>query len=278
MRFVPSPVMAPLPLTAILLAAAGILSACAAQPTHNDQLEQARIAVSSLEQDPDGQAAAAQQLSNARASLQRANEAFEQGQSPEEVTHLAYLADRQAATGTALADEFRARRELANTSEERSSILLQARTEEAQRARQELADLKARQTPRGLELTLSSDVLFNTGSAELKPGANLQISRLANFMHSSPNTRVMIEGHTDSTGSMAFNDQLSAHRAQSVAVALETQGITRDRIETVGRGQHFPIASNETSAGREQNRRVDIILSDTSGQFARGANQGPVVR
>jgi outer membrane protein OmpA-like peptidoglycan-associated protein len=268
------------------LAAAGILSACAGPPARNEQLEQARIEVHSLEQDPDAQNVASQQLSDARANLQRASDAFDHRKSTEEVNHFAYLADRQTATGHALADELRARRELANADERRAQIQLQARTEEARRAREqaqraqsELAELKAQQAQqRGTELTLASDVLFNTGAAELKPGANLQISRLANYMRSNPKTRIMVEGHTDSTGSAAFNEQLSEQRAQAVASTLEMQGIATDRIQTVGRGEDFPVATNATADGRQQNRRVDIVLSDASGNFAQGVKEGPVAR
>jgi len=315
-----STIFTPVLLMAAGVAAAALLAACASRPAHNDQLEQARIEVRSLEQDPDAQAAAAQQLRDARADLQRANDAFEKHRSTDEVTYLAYLADREAETGKALADEYRAHEQLAKANEDRNRILLEARTQEARRAReqaqtageqaqnaqeeaqrqaqqaaaareeaeraqselqkeqQELSDLKTRQTQRGLELTLASDVLFNTGSAELKPGAALQINRLADFMRGNPKTRVIIEGYTDSTGSAAFNEQLSEQRAQAVASALATQGIAMDRVQTVGRGQGYPVASNATPAGRQQNRRVDIILSDISGRFAQGANQGPVVR
>jgi outer membrane protein OmpA-like peptidoglycan-associated protein len=281
------------------LAAAGILSGCASQPQRNDQLEQARTDVHSLEQDPDAQAAAQQQLRDAHADLQRADDALDKHRSSDEVTHLAYLADREADAGKALADEYRARQQLAKAGEERSHIQLEGRTEEAQRAneqaqnareeaqraqtelqkeQQELSELKTRQTQRGVELTLASDLLFNTGSAELKPGATLQISRLADFMRSNPKARVIVEGYTDSTGTAAHNEQLSQERAQAVASALETQGIMMDRIQTVGRGQDYPVASNDSSAGRQQNRRVDVILSDESGRFAQGATQGPVVR
>lgn len=299
-------------MSVVLVTAAG-LSACASRPQRNDQLEQARIAVQSLEQDPNAQQAAADQLRDARNDLQRANDAFEKHRSPEEVTYLAYLADRKAEAGKARTEEYRAHQELAKGNEERNRILLEARNQEVQNARrqaeqaqqqaqqsqqqaqqlqqeaqqaqsqlqkeqQELADLKTRETARGLELTLASDLLFNTGSATLKPGATLQLNRLADFMRQNPKTRIIVEGYTDSRGSAQYNEMLSQQRAQAVASALETQGVAMDRIQTVGRGKDYPVASNETSAGRQQNRRVDIILSDMSGRFAQGAEQGPVVR
>ncbi len=291
---------------ASLMVVAALLAACATTPQRNDQLEQARTAVRGLEQDPDAQTAAAQQLRDARNDLQRANEAFEKRRPRDEVTYLAYLADREAQTGRALANEYRARQQLARANDERNRILLEARNREVeqaraeaqraqaqtqaaqqraqsaesqlQRERQQLADLQARQTARGLELTMASDLLFNTGSATLKPGAMLQINRLAAFMHGNPQTRIIVEGYTDNRGSAAYNEELSQARAQAVASALESDGIAADRIQTIGRGKDYPVASNMTPAGRQQNRRVDIILSDMQGHFAQAATQAPEVR
>jgi outer membrane protein OmpA-like peptidoglycan-associated protein len=286
-----------------LVACATLLAACASTPVRNEQLDQARTAVRSLEQDPDAQQAAADQLRDARNNLDRANAAFAKHQPPEEVTYLAYLAQREAEAGKAHTDEYRSRQALAKGNEERSQILLEARNREIQQARQaaqtsqqrlqaaqaqaqsaqsqleqeraQLANMQARETARGLELTMASNVLFNTGSASLKPGAMLQLGRLADFMRGHPKTRIMIEGYTDDRGSPAFNQQLSQARAQAVGSALESDGVAPDRIRAVGRGQDFPVASNATPAGRQQNRRVDIVLSDMSGRFAEAAAQGP---
>ena len=79
-----------------------------------------------------------------------------------------------------------------------------------------------------------------------------------------------IEGHTDSTGSDDYNQALSQRRADAVAMALEGRGISADRIQAVGRGKSAPVAGNDTAAGRQQNRRVEIIFSDPQGQFASG--------
>lgn len=286
-----------------LMAAVALLAACATTPQRNDQLEQARTTVRGLDQDPDAQTAAAQQLRDARNDLQRANDAYGQKRPPEKVTHLAYLADHEAQTGKALASEYRARQQLAKGNEERSRILLEARNREVDRAReatqaaqaqtqaaqqraqaaenklqqekQQLTDLQARQTARGLELTMASDVLFNTASATLKPGATLQINRLADFMRGNHQTRIIVEGYTDGRGSAAYNQELSQARAQAVASALESAGIAADRIQTIGRGKDYPVASNMSPSGRQQNRRVDIILSDMSGRFAQAATQAP---
>jgi outer membrane protein OmpA-like peptidoglycan-associated protein len=292
-------------MVAALLTAVG-LAACATPPQPNEQLEQARLAVQSLEQNPDAQVAAAADLRDARNNLQDANEAFAKNESPEHVTYLAYLADREAQAGEERASAYRANQELAKGNEERNRILLQARNHEVDQARQaeadqaqqtqaarqqaqqaqaelqkereDLAALKARQTARGLELTFASDVLFDTASATLKPGASLQLNRLADYMRDSPKTRIVVEGYTDNRGSADYNQELSEQRAQSVATALTTQGVDADRVQTVGRGKEFPVASNATADGRQQNRRVDIVLSDMSGRFAQGATESPPMR
>ncbi len=167
--------------------------------------------------------------------------------------------------------------ELARLQAHTAQQQLQQQQQESAQLRKEqeqLRDLQARETSRGLEVTLG-DVLFATNSANLAPGANLRLDRLAAFLRSNPRTRVIIEGYTDSTGSADYNERLSRARAETVADALQAQGISPDRLHVVGRGEAFPVASNDTSAGRQQNRRVDLVFSDPSGRFAEGAEQGP---
>jgi outer membrane protein OmpA-like peptidoglycan-associated protein/outer membrane murein-binding lipoprotein Lpp len=297
-----SPTMMRLLISGIATSVA-LLAGCASQPVRNEQLEHARTTVQSLEQDPNAQQAAADQLRDSRRDLQRADAAFQKGESPQQVTYLAYLADHEAQAGKAFTDEYRTRQALAKGNEERNRILLEARNQEIQQARQtaqtaqqrmqdaqaqaqsaqnqlqqerqQLAEMKTRQTARGLELTLASNLLFNTGSSTLKPGATLQLGRLADFMRGNSKARIIIEGYTDNRGSADYNQQLSQARAQAVASALESEGIGSDRIQPIGRGKDFPVASNETPAGRQQNRRVDIVLSDMSGRFAQAATQAP---
>ena len=136
---------------------------------------------------------------------------------------------------------------------------------------QQLADLQAKKTDRGMVVTLG-DVLFDTGQATLKPGANLVIGRLATFLNANPQTKIMIEGHTDSRGTDEYNDALSERRARAVSDALSVRGVAQDSLRTMGRGKAYPVASNDTPEGRQQNRRVEIIFSDPSGQFAQVSN------
>ncbi len=123
----------------------------------------------------------------------------------------------------------------------------------------ELAELKGKQTERGIVLTLG-DVLFDTGKANLMPGASQVIDRLANFLEKHSDRNVVIEGHTDSVGGEEYNIQLSQRRADSVRKALLEKGISADRIATKGYGKRFPAASNQTAAGRQYNRRVEVVV------------------
>jgi OmpA-OmpF porin, OOP family len=228
-----------------------------------------------LSHEPLAQQAAAQDLQSARSQLQQADEALQQKKPITEVDHYAYLAQRSAEAGEARVQEAQAKQQLASAQSDRDAILLQARSRETDIAKsqlaqtqQQLADLQAKKTDRGMVVTLG-DVLFDTGQATLKPGATLALDRLADFMRANPQTKVRIEGHTDSTGSAEFNQLLSQRRADAVAAALENRGLSSDRVSTVGRGEEFPVASNASAAGRQQNRRVEVVFSDASGQFAR---------
>jgi OOP family OmpA-OmpF porin len=123
----------------------------------------------------------------------------------------------------------------------------------------ELSDLKAKQTERGIVLTIG-DVLFATGKADLSSDALRSVDKLADFLQKYPNRNVLIEGHTDSVGSDEFNLTLSQKRADSVKETLTSRGISEGRIATKGYGKKFPVASNDTVAGKQQNRRVEVIV------------------
>ena len=129
----------------------------------------------------------------------------------------------------------------------------------------QMKDMDAKQTNRGMVVTLG-DVLFDTNRSELKAGATRSVEKLAAFLKAYPKRGAMIEGFTDSTGSDATNMALSARRAEAVQTALANMGISRDRVEAKGYGEAFPVATNDSSAGRQLNRRVEIVLSDDSGK------------
>jgi outer membrane protein OmpA-like peptidoglycan-associated protein len=132
-------------------------------------------------------------------------------------------------------------------------------SQRADQYRSELQELQAKQTPHGMVVTLG-DVLFDVGKATLKPGAARAIDRLAEFLKQHGERKVRIEGFTDSTGSEETNQRLSEQRANAVRSALLERGVAPERIEAVGFGQGFPVATNDTQAGRQQNRRVEIVI------------------
>jgi outer membrane protein OmpA-like peptidoglycan-associated protein len=149
---------------------------------------------------------------------------------------------------------------------EQARLAAQAETEKAAKAKadadqlmKELSELKAQQTERGIVLTIG-DVLFATGKANLSPAANKSVAKLAEFLKKYPTRNVLIEGHTDSVGSDDFNLALSQQRANSVKARLVADAVDPARITTVGYGKKYPVASNDTKAGKAQNRRVDLII------------------
>jgi outer membrane protein OmpA-like peptidoglycan-associated protein len=255
------------------------MTACATTPPHSDQLDQARTQVQALSQEPLAQQAAADDLRAAQGRLQQAETALQQGKPLATVDHLAYLAERHAEAGEARVRAATAQQEVARAQEQRNQILLSSRERETQAAKeqlaqsqQQLADLKAKQTERGPMVTLG-DVLFDTAAATLKPGADLSLDRLASYLKAHPQTKVLIEGHTDSRGSDEYNEALSQRRADAVAKTLIARGVSPDQLSAVGRGKQYPVATNDTAAGQQQNRRVEIVFSDASGRFAQSETE-----
>jgi outer membrane protein OmpA-like peptidoglycan-associated protein len=121
--------------------------------------------------------------------------------------------------------------------------------------------LQARPTDRGLVLTLG-DALFITGRADLQPGASGNLGRLVTFLNKYPDRTVVIEGYTDSTGNADYNQGLSERRAAAVKSYLLDQGVNSIRMTASGKGASDPVAGNDTASGRQQNRRVEIIISE----------------
>jgi outer membrane protein OmpA-like peptidoglycan-associated protein len=259
------------------LAAAGFL-ACAHEPPA--ALVDARGDYRQAAADPVVRQKAAVPLYEAKQALDRADRAFANDADDAEIEHLAYLASQRAEIARVLGVREAARAHAERLGDERSEVLLDARTQEADAQRQqaelarleseaqreraeelarELEELEARPTERGLVLTLG-DVMFDVDRAELKPGAELHLARLVDFLALHRERDVLIEGHTDSTGGVEYNLELSRRRAEAVRSFLVGRGVAPTRIATEGYGLSRPIASNETVAGRQQNRRVEIVV------------------
>ncbi len=130
--------------------------------------------------------------------------------------------------------------------------------------RQALADSEAAAVRREgnlLAITLRGDITFDHDSAIVRPGLYSEIERIANVMRDYPDTLIRVEGHTDSTGSEQYNLELSARRAVAVKDLIIQKGVVSSRVETVTFGETRPIATNETEAGRQMNRRVEIKIA-----------------
>jgi len=260
------------------------LCACAGAPQPNAALESAHAAVQAAEADPNVSKYAALDLDAAKKDLAIADEAALHHKDAE-IAQPAYLAAQNARLAqmhaAAKADYAR----VASGQAERDQIMLAARnrevqnaklatnaaigqrdqaTEEAARLQAEVDQLKATPTPRGLVLTLG-DVLFDTGRAELNPGAARKLDQLAQFLNEHKDRRVQIDGFTDSVGTDAYNEQLSQRRADSVKSALLLRGVDASRIGTEGYGKAYPVANNNDSGGRQLNRRVEVVIGGDNG-------------
>lgn len=184
----------------------------------------------------------------------------------------------EAERAAAIAEQRRAEAEKERQLADQARRQAESARDEAERARREadnamatmqemtakLAEMEARQTERGLVLTLG-DVLFDVGKSTLKSGGDRAVAQLAEFMFEYPERRVLVEGYTDSSGGEETNQRLSEQRANAVRQALLQKGIASSRIETTGYGESYPVATNGTSAGRQQNRRVEVVISDEKG-------------
>jgi len=178
----------------------------------------------------------------------------------------AEIAKREAEQAMLAAKTEAERAAIAQKEAERARLAAQMEAERAAKAKadadqlmKELADLKAKQTERGIVLTIG-DVLFAFGKADLSPKADRNVDKLADFLKKYPNRNVLIEGHTDSIGSEEYNLGLSRERSESVKEKLVGDGIEPDRITTVGYGKKYPAVSNDTEANRAWNRRVEVII------------------
>ncbi|WP_439880365.1 OmpA family protein [Pontibacter sp. MBLB2868] len=131
---------------------------------------------------------------------------------------------------------------------------------QAEELQRDLEGAQVERVGEGIKITFDSGILYPINSAELQPGAKTEIAQLAATLKKYPDTNIVIEGHTDNTGSTQINQPLSERRAQSVADYLATMGVDRSRMTTQGYADTQPVADNSTAAGRAQNRRVEIAI------------------
>ena len=205
-----------------------------------------------------------------------------------ELKHLAYVSQRESSIAQQQAELSLAEKKISEAEVNRKDMIIALKSQEAEEARRLasqyanqaidarrqlqltkeekarmeslLAEFKAKETERGLVLTLDN-ILFDLNKATLKPGSERSVEKLADFLREYPERNLLIEGFTDSTGEASYNKELSNERAETIKVALQSLGIDSDRIGVKCYGEHFPVATNETKAGRQLNRRVEIIIA-----------------
>lgn len=234
-----------------------LLTACAG-PKVPDEAAQVRSKLTQLQSDSKLASLAPVAIKDADAAVRLAEEPQDDKALSQ---HYVYLADRKVDTAIALAQARYLEDERKGLSEKATAAQLNARTQEAEALRRQIAELNAKQTERGLIVTLG-DVLFETGRSDLKANAHANLTKLVIFLNQQPDRALVIEGHTDSVGSESYNQELSQRRADSVKAFLISQGVSVNRITAVGKGESSPVASNDSSSGKQLNRRVEIIIAN----------------
>lgn len=159
------------------------------------------------------------------------------------------------------ADRSKRRTEVARNDAESSRETAAAALAEASELQRQIDILQAEATDRGLVLTLGN-VLFATGRSDLEPGSVTSLDKLVVFLNEYPDRSAAIEGHTDDVGSAELNQTLSLNRARSAMAYLTQHGIQPGRLSALGMGETMPVAGNDSAYGRQQNRRVEIIIEN----------------
>lgn len=276
--------------------AAVVLTACASPDSH-PRLDEAR---SAFEQATAAGASehAPVALHEAQEALNRAADSFDDGDDEVEIEHYSFIAKNRSEIARERAEQAVNAREMDKLAAERQRLVLEAREnqaleaerraemaqEEARRAQEsaqqaqqesaamrsraeqletELASLQFAAEQRGDELVLTlGNLVFGFDQAELKPGVQRNLEPLVELLQDFPERRIRIEGYTDSVGNEEYNEQLSRERAEAVRVFLVNRGVDGSRIVVEGMGEQLPIASNDTAAGRQMNRRVEVVIAE----------------
>ena len=277
-----------------------MLLACTSGMTRPEGADDARSKLTKLQSTPELASHAPVEIKDAEIAVRAA----EQPQRDDDLAkHLVLMADRKVDIAWAQAQARLSEHQRKSLSEQRETARLDSRTREADSARMDaniarseadqariqaeaargdaevarqqaedlrakIADLNAKATDRGLVMTLG-DVLFATGKSELKGSATGNLGKLAAFLNSYPDRTVIIEGHTDNVGSEDSNQGLSQRRADSVRSFLVSQGVSSPRLSAIGKGENSPVSGNDSATGRQQNRRVEVIISNTVSSAAR---------
>jgi len=273
--------------------ATALLTACATAPMKPDGAAAVRNKLVQLQSNPQ----LADRASIAMKDAEMAVRAAETPQTDEAlVRHLVFIADRKVDTAKALAETALAEDQRTALNQQREKARLDSRSREVDVAKNQAAvaradsdqsradadaaraaatssqqqsaelqrqidEMHAKVTDRGVVLTLG-DVLFTSGQADLKTAATGNLNKLVTFLNTYPNRTVVVEGYTDSVGSDDYNQGLSERRADGVKSYLVRRGVGSERLTALGKGKADPVAGNDSADGRQQNRRVEVVISN----------------
>jgi len=264
-----NPIVIVAPIASLIL-----LSACGGAPKQLDALESARTAYKSASANELVVKHAASELDEARMALANADRIHKKDGKQGHTEHYAYVASKKVKIAELIAQRKEDDARLSTMNLERQRVQLDARSKEVDQARDEalamqrqLEEMQAQVTERGIVATLG-DVLFDIGEASLKASSAANIDKIASFMKSYSDRSAIVEGHTDNMGDDDFNLDLARERAFSVRAALVARGVDRSRITINSRGEAAPVADNNTAAGRQKNRRVEVIFPEVNTQVS----------
>jgi len=233
------------------------IAGCAAR--QNTALERARASYDMAQRSPQVTTYAKPELTQAGSTLREAETAFDRQEKTAGVNHLALMSETQVDIARSRASERASNAETQALNQQREGIVATAQERQRTELEIRLAELQARETERGLVVTLG-DVLFETDKAEPRPSAMGKLSQLVLVLRENPDRAVLVEGHADARGSASYNLDLSQRRAQTVRAYFAASGVDPDRIVATGYGEGYPVASNGTVEGQTMNRRVEVVL------------------
>jgi outer membrane protein OmpA-like peptidoglycan-associated protein len=285
--------------TAALLLSCVIAVGCASkaqQAAVREQVNRAAAAYEAARSDPYARTYAPFPLHDAQTALTAVSGTRDLARQQ----HLGYIAERRAQTALAIAEWRRSEQDMLALGKETAEIVAQSREREARLARADAetrgkeldalsrkgeddrrrletlkgdlermkSDAQARpaRPPEAQVVVMPGDVLFTTGTADVAPGGARSLDKLVLALERNPNLTVLVEGHTDSTGSDKANLSLSEKRAEAVKQVLVGKGIRAERITARGYGKRYPVAPNDSPSGRQQNRRAEVVVVDETSQ------------
>lgn len=256
-----------------------IVISCASNNPNNELVE-ARNKFSYVSQIDGVYNSSANYMHQSENALNIAEKKYKQGEKKNIIDHYSLLSikNSEIAHEKLLLDKIN--KDIDNIAQERQKVILVSRNRDLTqhnnknvedknktllKVMDEIDNIKANESDKGIVLTLNN-VIFAHNSSKLEPGGRRTISRIAEFLKKNPQQYIKIEGYTDSTGDQEYNLDLSRRRAEAVREVLLSRNVSAERVSVEAFGEKYPVASNEVPSGRQQNRRVELIISNTDGQ------------